>query len=94
MTMITHPALMLELTRAVTAARIRDAEQFGQGRRIETEAASIVASRAPAQAGVCTHEQVVATHRPPSILHTGARLHSRRAIAGDRGGGKHAARRH
>jgi ribosomal protein S12 len=92
--MITHPALMLELTRAVTAARVYDADQFRQGRRVETETASILASRAPAEAGVCTNEQVVAAHRPDSIVHTGARLHSRRDLARDRGGGKHAARRH
>lgn len=46
--MMTHPALMLELARAVTAARMRDAEQFRHGCRVETEPGG--ASRAPAQA--------------------------------------------
>jgi hypothetical protein len=60
MNMMTHPALMLELTRAVTAIRVHDAEQFRLGRCVEADNGSIVASRAAAQAPVRTREQVAA----------------------------------
>jgi hypothetical protein len=93
-----HPALMLELSQAVTAARIRDAEQSRQGRHFETESASTVPSYARAQAGVSTSAQAVAPHRPldtrASFVHTGARVRNTRPLALARGGGKHAARHH
>jgi hypothetical protein len=60
MNMMTHPALMLELTRAATATRMHDAEQFRLGRCVEAEIGSMVASRAAAQGPVRTREQVAA----------------------------------
>lgn len=94
--MMTHPALMLELATAVTAARIHDAKQFRQRCRAETETRSIVASRASEQDGVFTGEQVAGVHRAAdtraSVLHRGARLHSRPRRAVARRGGNHASR--
>jgi hypothetical protein len=93
--MMTHPVLMLELTRALTATRMHDAERFREGRRVEGGTGPIVASRAPAQALRSTREQVVVPgDKRGSVLHSGARVHSRRPLALDRRAGKHAARRH